>query len=197
MIDIRPARHTDSPFIAEMIQLSMGSLAGYLFNADDRSIKKYVENLVIRNAGRFGFRLSFIAESNGVSKGVLLSYKGKRIDLLNISTLPHLFPAMGLSAFGFMKRGVNLPGGREAYNDEYYISNLGVHPSAQGQGIGSDLLKFAEGLARRENLTKCALIVGSYNPNACRLYQRLGYQIVETVQDDSPALGYHRMVKVI
>ena len=198
MIDVRPARQTDSPFIAEMIQLSMSHLADYLFGVDGKSIKKYIENLVVRNAGRFGFRHSFIAESGGVSKGVLLAYKGRIIDRLNLSTFPHLFSAMGFStAFGFMKRGVNLPGGREAYQDEYYISNLGVHPSAQGQGIGSDLLKFAEGLARKENLSKCSLIVGSYNPNALHLYQRLGYQIVETVQGDDPALGYHRMVKVI
>lgn len=197
MIDIRPARQTDSLFIAEMIQISMGSLADYLFGTDSQSIKKYLENLVVRNAGRFGLRLSFIAESAGLSKGVLLSYKGRSIDFLNLSTFPHLFPAMGRSAFGFMQRGVNLPGGREAYKDEYYISNLGVHPPAQGQGIGSDLLKFAEGLARNENLAKCSLIVGSYNQSALRLYQRIGYQIVETVQDKNPLLGYHRMVKVI
>ena len=198
MINVRPACKHDASFIAEMIQLSLGGLADYLFGTDDQYTRKYIESLVIRNAGRFGFRFAFIAEFNGMSKGVLLSFKSSRLGFMDFSTIPHLFPVLGVSsAFHFVKRVVSLPGGREAENNEYYISNLGVHPSAQGQGIGSLLLKFAEGLARNENLTKCSLIVGSHNQNASRLYQRFGYQIVETVQDDNPLLGYHRMVKAI
>jgi ribosomal protein S18 acetylase RimI-like enzyme len=98
-------------------------------------------------------------------------------------------------ALRFMWRGVSLPGGREAVKDEYYISNLGVDPSAQGCGVGSVLLNFAEGLARKEKLTKCSLIVGLYNRNALRLYERFGYRIAETISHQNEALGYHRMVK--
>jgi len=72
-----------------------------------------------------------------------------------------------------------------------------VHPSSQGLGIGSALLKFAEGLACDAKLTRCSLIVGSYNQKAFRLYQRLGYQVVETVRSENPSLGYYRMVKVL
>jgi ribosomal protein S18 acetylase RimI-like enzyme len=197
-IQIRPANANDSPFIADMIQLSMGGLADHLFGVESRSIKKYIENLVQCNAGRFGLRFSFIADVAGNSKGVLLSYKGRSLDLLNIATFPQLFFAMGFApAFRFMKRGIKLPGGLEAGRDEYYISNLGVHPSAQGLGIGSALLKFAEGLAANAKVKKCSLIVSLRNQNAFRLYQRFGYQVVETVQDDNPSLGYHRMVKVL
>jgi GNAT superfamily N-acetyltransferase len=197
-IQIRPARLHDAAFIADMIQLSMGGLAVHLFGTDGRSINRYIENLVLRNAGRFGLRFSFIADVAEISKGVLLSYKGRSLNFLNIATLPQLFLAMGFApAFRFMKRGIGLPGGREAVKDEYYISNLGVHPSAQGQGVGSALLKFAEGLASNAKLTKCSLIVSQHNQNAFRLYRRFGYQVVETVQDDNPSLGYHRMVKVL
>jgi len=195
-ISVRPALPQDAPFVAEMIKLSMGSLGDHLFGADDGSIKRYIEDLVRRNAGRFGLRFSFIAESDGSAKGILLSYKGRSIDFLNVSTFPHLVPAMGVGqAFRFMKRGVSLPGGREAMQDEYYVSNIGVDPSAQGHGVGSALLKFAESLARIEKLTKCSLIVGLYNRDALRLYQRVGYRIVETVQHEDETLGYHRMVK--
>jgi GNAT superfamily N-acetyltransferase len=75
--------------------------------------------------------------------------------------------------------------------------NAGVHPSVQGLGIGSLLLAFAEQKAQAAALKKCALVVGYYNQNAFRLYQRLGYQIVETVQHPAEFLGYHRMIKVI
>lgn len=192
---IRPALKSDTAFVAEMIHLSMGHLADYLFGADSQ---RSIEDLASRNAGRFGAGLSYVAESAGTLKGALVSFKGAGIDRINLATFPHLFPALGLRhAFGFMWRGVMLPGGAEAKADEYYISNLGVHPSAQGQGIGSELLAFAEKLAGESGLHKVSLIVGSYNQNALRLYQRVGYGIVETVQAANHALGYHRMVKVL
>ena len=197
-VTIRPALQSDAAFVAEMIHLSMGHLADYLFGADQPSVRIYIENLVRRNAGRFAARLSYVAESAGMLKGALVSFRGAGIDRINLATFPHLFPELGLRiTLGFMWRGVNLPGGAEAKADEYYISNIGVHPSAQGQGIGSALLKFAEKTAIEAGLPKTSLIVGSYNQNALRLYQRIGYQIVETVEDSNRILGYYRMVKVI
>lgn len=194
-LTIRPALQSDAAFVAEMIHLSMDHLADYLFGADPR---RSIEKLAARNAGRFGASLSYVAESAGTLKGALVSIKGAGIDRANLATFPHLFPALGFRhALGFMWRGVNLPGGAEAEADEYYISNLGVHPSAQGQGIGSTLLAFAEKLAGESGLSKISLIVGSYNQSALRLYQRVGYCIVETVQDANQTLGYHRMVKVL
>lgn len=195
-VSIRPAAQVDAPFVAEMILLSLGSLADYLFEADEHTRRSFIEKLVRRNAGRFGLRFASVAEADGGSKGMLLACEGKLLDRLNWATLPHLFFALGvLPAFGFIRRGIALPGGREAEMDEYYISNIGVHPSAQGLGIGSALLDFAEKQARSANLAKCSLIVGLYNQKALRLYQRLGYEIVETVQHSN--LGYHRMLKVL
>lgn len=194
-LTIRPALQSDAAFVAEMIHLSMGHLADYLFGADPQRL---IENLAARNAGRFGAGLSYVAESAGTLKGALISFKGAGIDRLNFATFPHLFPALGfLHALGFMWRGVMLPGGAEAKADEYYISNLGVNPTAQGLGIGSALLAFAETLAGEADLHKMSLIVGAYNQSALRLYQRVGYCIVETVQAADQTLGYHRMVKVL
>lgn len=192
---IRPALQSDAAFVAEMFLLSMGSLADYLFATDQQTAKDFTERLVIRNAGRFGLRFGFIAEVEGAPKGALVACHGKLLDRLNLATFPHLFAAMGLSAFGFVRRGIALPGGREAKGDEYYLGNLGVHPSAQGLGIGSALLGFAEQRAHKEGLTKCSLVVALYNQAAFRLYKRFGYEVVETVEH--PSLGYYRMVKVL
>jgi ribosomal protein S18 acetylase RimI-like enzyme len=90
-----------------------------------------------------------------------------------------------------------LPGGREAYHDEFFLGNLGILPSMQGRSFGSQMLAYAEKLARDNSLMKCSLIVGGYNTNARRLYERVGYQVVESVQAEKEDLGYHRMVKVL
>jgi ribosomal protein S18 acetylase RimI-like enzyme len=197
-INIRPARQKDAAFIAEIMYLSMGRLADYLFEDARQPIVILIKNLVSRNAGRFGSGIAFVAESDGKPVGGLVSCEGARLDALNLAVLPQIFPALGvMPALRFLWRGYRLPGGREAERDEYYVSNVGVHSSAQGQGIGSRLLAYAEQTARSAALKKCALVVGLYNQNALRLYQRFGYQIVETVQDQNEALGYHRMVKAL
>ncbi|MBM3124865.1 MAG: GNAT family N-acetyltransferase [Chloroflexi bacterium] len=197
-LHIRPARPADAGFAAEMVQLSMGGLAEYLFQGDPHSILSILRDLFMRDAGRFSLKITSLAEYEGRLFGALVSCEGARLNRLNIATLPHLLRRIGLRrAAGLGWRAGRLPGGQEAGRDEYYISNLGVHPLAQRQGIGSRLLAFAEQTARGLRLTKCSLIVGLYNLDAFRLYERLGYQVVETVRDRDEALGYHRMVKVI
>jgi len=196
--DIRPATESDVPFAAEMMQLSLGGLGDHLFGTDRQTSKAHLEKMIARNAGRFALRFAFIYRVNAKPLGAMFANRGDALERLNLTTAPHLFSVLGFfSTLGLIRRGLALPGGREAENDEYYVGNIGVHPTAQGQGIGSALLNFAEEKAHEEGLPKCALIVGLYNQGALRLYQRHGYQIVETVPAENLSLGYHRMVKVL
>jgi ribosomal protein S18 acetylase RimI-like enzyme len=63
-----------------------------------------------------------------------------------------------------------------------YIQTVAVHPDCRGQGIGSALIAFAERRIFREqpNVFICA---SSFNPDARRLYERLGYRIVGELTD--------------
>jgi ribosomal protein S18 acetylase RimI-like enzyme len=63
-----------------------------------------------------------------------------------------------------------------------YIQTVLVHPDRRGRGIGSKLLEFAEERILREspNIFMC---VSSFNHDARRLYQRLGYSIVGELTD--------------
>jgi len=195
-VNIRPACQNDAAFIAEMVYLSMGGLADYFFENTGLPVIALIENLVTRNAGRFDSGIAFVAEAEGRSMGALVSFEGARLDALNLAVLPHVFPVMGIaSALRFLWRGYRLPGGVEAEKDEYYVSNIGVHPSAQGHGIGSRLLAYAEQAAQASRLDKCSLIVSLHNVSAFRLYQRTGYKVIETVHDKNENLEYHRMVK--
>ena len=195
-IRIRPALASDSPLAAQVFYMSMGGLADYLFGRNEQSIRASLDGLFQRNAGRFGHEIAVIAEMNGQPLGMLASCSGAQLNSLNVKTFRHFLPVMGFQqAFNFMLRGIKLPGGIEAARDEYYISNLGILPPAQRQGIGSHLLNYAEKLAQSAGLAKCSLIVGMHNVNAFRLYQRTGYEVVETVHDQNENLGYHRMVK--
>jgi ribosomal protein S18 acetylase RimI-like enzyme len=195
---IRPAKKEDADFAASMIYLSLGHLADHLFQQNSDVIRAMIAKLFTRNAGRFGYQYASIAEFEKEPVGLLIASRGDKIDRLNLETIPHLMAVLGFAkAIGFIRRGIRLPGGREAEDDELYLGNLAILPSMQGRSFGSQLLVHAEKLARENNLSKCSLIVAGYNTDARRLYERTGYQIVETVTDEKENLGYYRMVKVL
>ncbi len=62
-----------------------------------------------------------------------------------------------------------------------YIQTIGVFPQWQGQGIGSQLIQFAEKriFADSPNVFMC---VSSFNEGAQKLYQRLGYEVVGEIK---------------
>ncbi len=63
-----------------------------------------------------------------------------------------------------------------------YIQTICIHPDCRGQGLGSELLGFAERRILRQypNVFMC---VSSFNHVARRLYERLGYQVVGELTD--------------
>jgi ribosomal-protein-alanine N-acetyltransferase len=63
-----------------------------------------------------------------------------------------------------------------------YIQTVCVHPDCRGQGLGSKLVDFAEQriLRRSPNVFMC---VSSFNHDARRLYERLGYEVVGELSD--------------
>ncbi len=58
-----------------------------------------------------------------------------------------------------------------------YLPSIAVAPEARGQGVGSALLEFAERQVV-PGAPDIFLLVSSFNPDARRLYERHGYQLV-------------------
>jgi ribosomal protein S18 acetylase RimI-like enzyme len=63
-----------------------------------------------------------------------------------------------------------------------YIQTVCIHPDRRGHGLGSKLVEFAEQriLAESPNVFMC---VSSFNRDARRLYERLGYQVIGELTD--------------
>ena len=58
-----------------------------------------------------------------------------------------------------------------------YIQTICVAPKCRGKGIGTQLIEFAENRIFRDS-PNVFICVSSFNSNAQKLYQRLGYQVV-------------------
>jgi ribosomal protein S18 acetylase RimI-like enzyme len=63
-----------------------------------------------------------------------------------------------------------------------YIQTVAVHPDSRGRGIGTALIEFAERRILREQ-PNVFICVSSFNPDARRLYERLGYTVVGALTD--------------
>ena len=63
-----------------------------------------------------------------------------------------------------------------------YIQSICIAPGWRNKGIGSRLMAFAEERIFKET-PNVFICVSSFNPNAKRLYERLGYELVGELKD--------------
>lgn len=68
------------------------------------------------------------------------------------------------------------PEAQAAHPDAIEICHLQVRPGNRGRGVGTQLLQVAEDLVLARGLDLVAVGVGDDNPDAQRLYERLGYR---------------------
>jgi ribosomal protein S18 acetylase RimI-like enzyme len=63
-----------------------------------------------------------------------------------------------------------------------YLKILCVAPESRGSGIGSALIRFAEDRIFRD-YPNVFIMCSSFNPRACALYKRLGYEYIGELKD--------------
>lgn len=63
-----------------------------------------------------------------------------------------------------------------------YVRSVAVRDDWRGRGLGTQLIRFAEGRIFREH-PNVFLLVSSYNPRAKALYERLGYEVIGELRD--------------
>ena len=64
------------------------------------------------------------------------------------------------------------------------VHRLAVHPQFLGQGLGQELMAFAEDMAKNEGHSAIRLDTFTENPHALALYDRLGYRRVSEMSLD-------------
>jgi len=175
-MEIRGARAGDAPDIARLVLLSAPHFLPAVFGP---GIARALEGLAAGQGTLFGHEHALMAEEEGGVRGMLLGYAGQAkgaqdlrtglaLLLLLRSDMVRRLPALlkSQSAVGRIRR------------DEYYISNVAVYPEHRGRGIGALLVARARDEAGRAGASRMVLDVETDNPDAQRLYQRLGFAVV-------------------
>lgn len=166
---IRKGRLEDSIYIAEYLLLAMEDIV-YEF-IGERSHEKAVEFMqwcVMNPATQYSYENAWVVEENGQVIGAVVLYDGALLHDLREPITHYINSRIGLH---FQPED-------ETQAGEFYIDSFGVSLKHQGKGVGSMMLRFLiEKYVYKKSKT-LGLLVEKENPDAKRLYERLGFKVV-------------------
>lgn len=174
---IRPARKEDASVVVPLLFQAMKEIAVKLAGTKDpRAVFEYFFQ---QEVNQYSYKNTLVYEDEGGIGGMILSYDGGDLDLLRDPVLDYL-------QHGFVPE-------RETGTGEYYLDSIAVAPGSQGKGIGKQLIAAAMEKAKAEGHFHVGLLVDVNNPDALRLYERLGFEAVE--QREFAGGYYKHMIK--
>ena len=99
-LSVRPAVPVDAHIAAHLIHSSMESLADFLFGLNSAAkAQNVLAQFFTRPQNRFNYQFADIAESDGNTAGLLLSYSGRTMKHLEIHTGRQLATIYGVRGF--------------------------------------------------------------------------------------------------
>jgi ribosomal protein S18 acetylase RimI-like enzyme len=169
----RPARVSDSRFIAEMIDVSSDGIALIELTsaaqaAGDRTALDVGAAEYASEEGDYSYRNCRVAKIADRRAGTLLSFPMHARDPADAASPP---PFDGTDVFAPYKY-LEAP-------DTWYICGVALLPEYRGRGIGTGLMQIARQQARNQGYGRLSLVVFEENEAAVNLYRRLGYVTVD------------------
>jgi ribosomal protein S18 acetylase RimI-like enzyme len=167
-IETRPARKSDAPALAELIDMAGEGVPRFLWSqaapTPEQALAVGAERAA-RESGGFSYANAHVIERDGRVVALLLGYRQPDpYDPGELDALPDVVrPLVELEAL--------VPG-------SWYVNAVAALADQRGQGFGSRLFELAHELAEKSGASTLSLIVSEENERAVRLYQRLGYRVI-------------------
>jgi len=168
---LRPATAADARHIAELIAISSDGVA-LIDWSEQAAAQEGVSPLDLGtaayagDAGDYSYRNCVVAEVDGRVAGVLLTFATAE------RALPAPPPPYDGSDVYAPYRYLEAPG-------TWYVCGVALYPEFRGRGIGSHLMALAETQARERGFDRVSLVAFEENAGSVRLYERLGYAVVD------------------
>ncbi|MGD0707423.1 MAG: GNAT family N-acetyltransferase [Anaerolineaceae bacterium] len=202
---IRHAIPEDAVVAADLIAMTMGAFGDQALGFGERGrTLQALRRFFVQRFSRFSHDAAWIAFVDDRPAGLLLGFPGREYLRRNAVLAWQVWGVYGvIDALRLIGLSTSLAQSKETERDEFYIDHIAVFPDFQRQGIGRELLSWAETLAAQNGLKRLSLIVERGNEPAHALYRAVGFQIVEThpasedYQKRFHTPGFDRMVKVM
>ncbi|WP_455208663.1 GNAT family N-acetyltransferase [Kaarinaea lacus] len=169
---IRQARIEDARDIANLIAISSDGVAVVEWQQEAEQAGSAAldigERTYRNSSGNYSWRNCNIVEKAGQVCGMLLTF-----------AMPDRAPRDTTQRPGIDSDNVFAPYMYLEEPNSWYICGVAVYPEHRGQGIGTMLMQIANEQARQHDFDKVSLVAFEQNTGSVRLYQRLGYEVVD------------------
>ncbi|OXB25029.1 GNAT family N-acetyltransferase [Flavobacterium tructae] len=168
---IRKATIEDSENITALLLLAMEDII-YKFTGekDPKTAYYFLLHFVETENNQYSYQNCYVAEEDNEIIGAVAVYDGGQLHSLRK-------PIVDYVRLNF---NANFNPEDETQSGEFYIDSVGVSPNHQGKGIGSKLLQFLIDEYVTQNQRTLGLLVEDANPNAKKLYLKLGFKVKGT-----------------
>lgn len=179
-MSFRQATASDVDAAVPLIHSSGPAAFEYVFSVPGiGDAQVFLRRAFIDGAGEFGWRNHVVGELDGAVVAAGAGFSGATKWPFTLAAARQIISHYGWRhAAGVIARGLRVesvippPAGRM-----YYLAHLGVSPSLRGNGIGAALIRHLLAARPVAGNGPVLLDVAATNPNAQRLYQRLGFTV--------------------
>ena len=171
MIFVRKATLNDSEIIATYLSLPMKDiLYKFIGEEDPEKAREFMLHFVEKENNQYSYQNCWVVEDNMKVVAAINLYNGALLSELRQPVIEYLRS----------KFNNDFNPEDETQAGEYYIDSLGVNPNQQSKGIGTKLLQFVIDEYVNKRSQTLGLLVDEINPNAKRLYLKLGFKSAGT-----------------
>ena len=169
---IRPALQSEAFKIAELMNLAMLKITYQFIGEDDlQKANAFLAHFIAKEKNQYSYQNIFVVEENNVILGQISMYDGGKLKELRQPIWDKIKDDCGEDYWAE----------DETQAGEIYIDTFAVSSNAQGKGIGKQLLQYAihEVVVKQKKVL--GLLVDKENPDAKRLYERIGFKVVNDI----------------
>lgn len=170
---IRAAKIDDHDIVPEMMLQAMEDIIFTFIGKNDiEEAIQFLTHFFRLENNQYSYKNTFVAvDENEDIWGSITCYDGGKLQELREPILQHMR----------QRYDIDLNPENETEAGELYLDTLAVAPTAQGKGIGSSLLKHIIEYGKNNSFERIGLLVDFENPNAQKLYERVGFKAKETL----------------
>ena len=180
-INIRPCKPNDVNEATPLMYSSGPEAFRYVFSISEKNqVLSFLSYAFQNGNGEFGYKDHFIAESNGVTLG-LVGYRKSNDNLkYTVVAAKQIFSYFGfINGLKVITRGLTfektVPPPKKGL---ICLHNFAVNEESRGMGIGSKMIDFIIAKAKTDNYNGLCLDVAATNPKAKQLYLKKGFKVV-------------------
>jgi len=180
---IRRAKPEDATEVVPLLLQAMAELAPKLTQTQDQStINRIFEHFFQQSGNQYSYENTLVFEEADKVLGSLTAYDGAKLLELRKPFLIYL------SQPDITDNHLDA----ETQSGEFYLDSISVNVSAQGKGIGKQLIKAGLAWGKQSGHQTIGLLVEQNNARALKLYQQMGFKI----QNEKEFMGgsYNHMV---